>query len=102
MNAKSGRRQQQSQQRNEAHKVEHPSPELSLKPSKIGQSSQDLSLDVLREEAAANSDREPSNDKDKADPGPECAPLGGRGMEGAFRLCLLFRNDTLLTAQYKS
>jgi len=38
VNAKSGRRQQQSQQLNEAHKVEHPSSELSLKPSKIGQS----------------------------------------------------------------
>ena len=46
--AKSGRRQQQSQQLSEAQKVERPSPELHFKPGYIGQSGQDPSLDVAR------------------------------------------------------
>ena len=79
--AKSGRRQQQSQQLSEAQKVERPSPEPSFKPGNIGQSGQDPSLDIAREEAAADRDQEPTYE-DGAD--PESTPLGGPGSGGSL------------------
>ena len=75
------RRQQQTQQLNEAQKVERLSPELSFKPGNIGQIGHDPSLDVAREEEAANSDLE-SSDENEVD--PESAPLGGPGSGGSL------------------